>query len=111
MLSCHQRPHGLNADVDGDREEARPDQPLRPALSRLRPFALSGETPQDNDSGCALDHAVRPEAHQRNRARGEPGEQGDRGLDQVPTEPQCGQKARSADEGSAVGNGRDRSDG
>ena len=111
MVSCNQRPHCLNADVDGDREEARTDQPLRPALSRLRCFAPSGEAPQDNDTGSALDDAVRPEADQRNRARREPGEQGDRGLDQVPTEPQCGQKARSADKRSAVGSGRYRRDG
>jgi hypothetical protein len=81
VVSCHQRPHGLNADIDGDHEEARTNQPLRPALSRLRCFAPSRETPQDNDSGCALDDAVCAESDQRDRPRGEPGDQCDGGLD------------------------------
>ena len=63
----------LDCDVDGDYEEARPDEPLRPPLGKLRRGAATSEPPEEHKPRERLDEGIRPEPDESNRSRHDPG--------------------------------------
>jgi hypothetical protein len=100
----------LDPDVDGEHEERDRDQDLSATLRAVRAAAGAGEEPYDDEPGEGFDEAVRAEADQCDRARGDPRADRDRELDDVPGDATPGKHPRAALELVPLGRRADRSE-
>ena len=98
MVAGDQLTHGLHPDICGDHPEADGDQAIGAPFRRLRRMPLLAEPPEQDDAGDGLDHGVGAESDQGDRARGEPGGNGDGGFDRMPPEPEASKTLGASDE-------------
>ena len=111
MITGDECPDRLGTDIGSKDEEARSDHLLGATFRSNRAEASSGEEPQDDEAGERFDQAVGAEPDQRDRAGGEPGNQSDCELDEMPNDASPSKKARlpldpARSPGLALGAGR-----
>ena len=94
---------GVLSDVGGEQEECDRDEPLGALLGVLGESAGAGEAPDHDDRGEALDHGVKAETEQRDRAGEHRRGDRDRALGAHVGEAEPGQRLRAADQAVALG--------